>query len=224
MSSDAASATQHRRRSARGLGRRAAQRAERGRRACRPQSSSTTRSLSSPSSLTLSAKAVAWPSAVVSATEGGEPGETAIAESGTTRGPSRAPKNVAHVVRAVPPATTVRCHRQQQQQQSSFLLPSNGYTTRLGSGSAGSAPLRTRSRFPLVVHDDDPSCILRLPKARDSRATRWRRSSQLSSAPGTTQWRRSSRSSHSLNIHHHHHHPGAMLRSSRYNTKSNGSS
>ena len=46
---------------------------------------------------------------------------------------------------------------------------------------------------------------MRLPQARDSRATRWRRSSQLSSAPGTTQWRRSSRSSHSLNIHHHHH-------------------
>ena len=141
MSSDASSATQHRRRSERGLGRRAAQRAERGRR----------------------------------------------------EGRLGRQKNVAHVVRAVPPATIVRCHRQQQQQQLSFLLPSNGYTTRLGSGSAGSAPLRTRSRFLLVVHDDDPSCILRLPKARDSRATRWRRSS---------------RSSHSLNIHHHHHHLG----------------
>ena len=99
-----------------------------------------------------------------------------------------------------------------------LLLPSNGHTTRLGSDSAGSAPLRTRSRFLLVVHEDDHSCILRLSSSSSSSgamllSSRYDSMATLQSIIALPNYSSSSSSF-----------PGTMLLSSRYDTKSNGSS
>ena len=181
MPSDAASATQHRRRTERGSGRRAAQRAERRRRACRPQSSSTTRSLSSPSSLTLSEKAVAWPSAVVSATKGGETGKKAIAESGSEPdgGMGESPRMSLRDLRR-----ETRCRRQRRSRRASRRQPCPRTRRQPHLSRTLGAPDSHRRRATGSAHRSTPPWTnfmnsLVMPLSKKARSVRCHRSSSL---------------------------------------------